>query len=75
MEIDRKEYDKQYYIKRKLQKQTDAKSFFTKNPSQTYTMVRRYNVEKQLKANDDKADAFRETLKSNENVYVNTDKA
>jgi hypothetical protein len=64
----RKEYDKQYYIKRKMQKQTDLKTFFKKNPSQTYTMVRRHNVEKRLKDNEDKANAFRELLKSNQNV-------
>tara|TARA_R110002126_G_scaffold4181_1_gene22384 strand:+ start:147 stop:395 length:249 start_codon:yes stop_codon:yes gene_type:complete len=71
----RKEYDKLYYQKRKLQKQTDLKTFFMKNPSQTYTMTRRYNVEKRLRQNEEKANAFRELLKSNQNVYVNTDKA
>ena len=73
--LTRKEYDKLYYQKRKLQKQTDLKTFFMKNPSQTYTMTRRYNVEKRIKQNEEKANAFREFLKSNENVYVNTDKA
>jgi hypothetical protein len=64
----RQEYDKQYYLRKKLQKQIDAKTFFVKNPSQTYTMVRRNNIERKLKDNDAKMEAFKLFLKSKETV-------
>lgn len=66
--ITRQEYDRQYYIKKKLQKQTDSKTYFIKNPSQTYTMVRRNNIERKLKDNDAKMQAFKVFLKSKEMV-------
>jgi hypothetical protein len=66
--LNRKEYDRQYYLKKKLQKQTDAKSYFIKNPSQTYTIVRRNNIQRKLKTNDEKVEAFKEFLKSKETV-------
>jgi hypothetical protein len=64
----RKEYDHQYYLKKKLAKQTDAKSFFIKNPSQSYTMVRRNNIERKLKDNEARVEAYRAFLKSKETV-------
>lgn len=66
--LNRKEYDRQYYLKKKLQKQTDAKSYFIKNPSQTYTIVRRNNIQRKLKTNDEKVEAFKEFLKSKETI-------
>lgn len=66
--LTRQEYDKQYYLKKKLQKQTDAKTYFIKNPSQTYTIVRRNNIQRKLKNNEAKIEAFKEFLKSKETV-------
>ena len=66
--ITRQEYDRQYYLKKKLQKQTDSKRYFIKNPSQTYTMVRRNNIERKLKDNEAKMEAFKAFLKSKEIV-------
>jgi len=64
----RQEYDREYYLKKKLRKQTDSKSYFIKNPSQTYTMVRRNNIEKKLRDNECRAEEYRILLKSNETV-------
>jgi hypothetical protein len=66
--LTRQEYDRQYYLKKKMQKQTDAKTYFIKNPSQTYTIVRRNNIQRKLKTNEEKIEAFKEFLKSKEMV-------
>ena len=66
--LTRQEYDRQYYLKKKLQKQTDAKTYFIKNPSQSYTIVRRNNIQRKLKTNEAKIEAFKEFLKSKEMV-------
>jgi hypothetical protein len=55
-------YNKSYYLKKKLSKQTESKTYFRK---MTSLSDRRNNVLKQLKENEEKANKFRELLKSN----------
>lgn len=57
-------YNKQYYIKNKLSKQTEGKTFFRKMSSLSN---KRNNIEKQLKENNEKAKKFKEELNS---VYI-----
>lgn len=66
--FDRKEYDRLNYLRRKLEKQTNAKSFFKKDSGQQYTMIRRNNILKSLAENERKAAAFREYLNSQQNI-------
>lgn len=57
-------YNKQYYLKKKLSKQTEGKTFFRK---MTSLNDKRNNIEKQLKENNEKAKKFKEELNS---VYI-----
>jgi hypothetical protein len=57
-------YNKQYYLKNKLSKQTEGKTFFRKMTSLT---DKRNNIEKLLKENNEKAKKFKEQLNS---VYI-----
>ena len=66
--LHRKEYDRQHYLKRKMEKQPNGKNFFVKNPGQLYTIIRRTNIEKKLKENEARADAFRAFLNSHQNI-------
>jgi len=54
-------YNKNYYLKKKLAKQVDPKSYFRKMTSLT---DRRNNIEKLLKENNEKAEKFRQQLNS-----------
>lgn len=57
-------YNKQYYLKNKLSKQTEGKTFFRK---MTSLSDKRINIEKQLKENNERAKKFKEELNS---VYI-----
>lgn len=57
-------YNKQYYLKNKLSKQTEGKTFFRK---MTSLNDKRNNIEKQLKVNNERAKKFKEELNS---VYI-----
>jgi uncharacterized protein involved in exopolysaccharide biosynthesis len=52
-------YNKQYYLKNKLSKQTEGKTFFRK---MTSLSDKRNNIEKQLKENNERAKKFKEEL-------------
>jgi len=54
-------YNKEYYLKKKLAKQIEPKSYFRKMTSLT---DRRNNIEKLLKENNEKAEKFRQQLNS-----------
>lgn len=57
-------YNKEYYIKKKLAKQVEGKTFFRK---MTSLSDKRINIEKQLKENNERAKKFKEELNS---VYI-----
>jgi len=57
-------YNKEYYIKKKLSKQVEGKTFFRK---MTSLSDKRINIEKQLKENNERAKKFKEELNS---VYI-----
>jgi len=57
-------YNKQYYLKNKLAKQTEGRTFFRK---MTSLNDKRINIEKQLKENNERAKKFKEELNS---VYI-----
>ena len=57
-------YNKQYYLKKKLSKQVEGKTFFRKMPSLN---DKRNSIEKQLKENNERAKKFKEELNS---VYI-----
>lgn len=66
MDLDEKKlyhhnYNKNYYLKKKLAKQVEPKSYFRKLTSLT---DRRNNIDKQLKENNERAMKFRELLNS-----------
>jgi hypothetical protein len=54
-------YNKQYYLKNKLSKQTESKSYFRK---MTSLNDKRNNIDKLLKQNNEKAIKFKEQLNS-----------
>ena len=56
-------YNKAYYLKTKLAKQKESGIYFRKLSS-SITSKRNY-IEKQLRENEEKANKFRELLKSN----------
>lgn len=56
-------YNKEYYLKHKLAKQQETGVYFRKMGGSLNT--KRNTIEKQLKANEEKAMKFRELLKSN----------
>jgi len=58
-------YNKQYYLKKKLAKQVEGKSYFRKLTSLTH---KRNNIEKLLKENNEKAKKFREQLNSSHSI-------
>ena len=69
MDLDEKKlyhhkYNKAYYLKNKFSKQTDHNSFFIKQPSLSSLNQKKINIEKMLRENDQKANKFRELLKS-----------
>lgn len=68
MNIDEKKayhqkYNKAYYLKHKLAKQQETGIYFRKLGSSLSS--KKINIEKQLKANEERAAKFREYLKSN----------
>mgnify|MGYP003656877202 CR=1 FL=1 len=66
MDLDKKayqkKYNKEYYLKKKFSKE-DGNKYFTKG-SYGSLNYKRNNIEKALKENEDKANTFRELLKS-----------
>lgn len=58
-------YNKQYYLKKKLAKQVEGKSYFRK---MTSLNDKRNNIEKLLKENNEKAKKFREQLNSSHSI-------
>lgn len=54
-------YNKAYYIKNKLSKQTESKTYFRK---MTSLNDKRNNIEKQLKENNERVKKFKEELNS-----------
>lgn len=54
-------YNKQYYLKKKLAKQTESKTYFRK---MTSLNDKRNNIDKLLKENNERAIKFRELLNS-----------
>ena len=57
-------YNKAYYLKNKFTKQSDHNSFFIKQPGLSSLSQKKNNIEKMLRNNDEKANKFRELLKS-----------
>ena len=58
-------YNKEYYLKKKLSKQTEPKLYFRK---MTSLNDKRNNIEKLLKENNEKAKKFKEQLNSSANI-------
>ena len=58
-------YNKDYYLKKKLAKQIEGKSYFRKMTSLT---DKRNNIEKLLKENNEKAKKFKEQLNSSHSI-------
>lgn len=58
-------YNKAYYLKKKLAKQTETKMYFRK---MTSLNDRRNNIDKLLKENNEKANKFRIQLNSKPNI-------
>ena len=54
-------YNKSYYLKNKLTKQTESKTYFRKISSLS---DKKNNIDKQLKENEEKAKRFKELLNS-----------
>jgi len=69
MDLDEKKeyhhkYNKAYYLKNKFTKQSDGNGFFVKQNALGSLTHKKTNIEKMLRENDEKANKFRELLKS-----------